>query len=434
MMLFNKWLLETNVPSGFEKIKAPADIRQEYGVEEVWSCPLMPVPEGIVKLYQAFKKRHKKLLIAGGGVRDHILGQKPKDYDCATDATPDQVIKILDQEGIKRTEQVGEQFGIVIAKIDGEDYEIATFRKDLEAGRQTQVGYIQSPKEDAQRRDLTMNAMFYEIGKHVIIDYIGGVEDTLNRQVVPVGDPSQRFGEDPLRVLRLLRFHSRFNKSEEGISDEVAKSIQQFVDNGLTDKQGKSVPPERIRDEFRKGLKSAQIPVSYLKLYDKFGILRKFVLPGFDKYNTNFINSRDANVVIASILKNNKVNSAFLSKLKAALPMNKEYEAVLYYLNARYANRSSGLPRKLRSDPDFLSALLKSKPNITDEELEQYARWFHVPLEQIKKLRGYQYRSKVTEVPGASEKKGTEIGKHIKQYNTDQALRSLGFKEWLKLY
>jgi hypothetical protein len=103
----------------------------------------------------------------------------------------------------------------------------------------------------------------------------------------------------------------------------------------------------------------------------------------------------------------------------------------LYYLNARYANRSVLLPKKLKSDPDFLVALLRGKPDISDEELEQYSRWFHVPLEQLKRLRGYQYRSRVADVPGASEKKGADIGKHIKQYNTDQALRALGFKEWL---
>lgn len=432
MLSFNKWLLgEADIPHGFNKIKAPADIRQEYDVDEVWTCPPMPVPQGIKELYKSFSRRHFKLLVAGGGVRDHILGQKPKDYDCATDATPDQVKRILDEDGFKRTDEVGEQFGIVITKIDGEDYEIATFRKDLEAGRQTQVGYIRSPKEDAQRRDLTMNAMFYEIGKGVIIDYVGGVDDTLNRKVVPVGDPTQRFGEDPLRVLRLLRFHARFNKSPEGIDENVARAIRQFVDNGLTDRQGKSVPPERIRDEFKKGLQSARVPVSYLQLYDKFGILRKYVLPGFSRYNTAFVNSKDPSIVIASILKTNKVDDDFLRKLKIALPVNKEYESVLYYLNARYANRSVLLPKKLKSDPDFLVALLRGKPDISDEELEQYSRWFHVPLEQLKRLRGYQYRSRVADVPGASEKKGADIGKHIKQYNTDQALRALGFKEWL---
>ena len=236
----------------------------------------MPIPPGVRHLYDAFTKAGYIFYIAGGAVRDFVFGKNPKDYDLATNATPEESLKVLDRNGIKHTPQVGEQFGVVIAKIDNEDYEIATFRADLEAGRQTSVQFIRDPKADAQRRDLTMNALFYDIGKNEIIDYVGGIDDIKNHRVRCVGDPMQRFGEDPLRVLRLIRFHCRINSSPK-LDEETVKAIQSFVSNGLTDKLGRPLANERIRDEFKKGLKSALVPVVFLQLYFKFGILSKFL-------------------------------------------------------------------------------------------------------------------------------------------------------------
>lgn len=405
----------------------------------------MPIPDGIVKLNKIFTAAGHMLLVAGGAVRDFVLKKEPKDYDLATDATPDEVMQILKDAGIKRTDQVGEQFGVVIAKIDGEEYEIATFRTDLEAGRQTQVQFIRDPKADAMRRDLTMNALFYDINKHEILDFVGGVDDIENGRVRVVGDPMDRFGEDPLRVLRLLRFHARFNSSPAGIDEPTQKAIHHFVGNGLTDKLGKKVPPERIRDEFKKGMKSALIPVNFLKLYDAFGILRKYLLPGFKNYNTQFINVNDPLLAIASILKNNTINDQFVETLRAAIHENSDVDRILYYLkmlnlkrDVRFFSKLSPQKPEATHDAavDLITNLLRHRPDISDEELEQWARWFHMPLDLVRKFRNYQYRAKVTDVPGASEiPPSALLGKYIKGYNAWNALRSIGkmpnFKEWL---
>ncbi len=437
-MQFRLWLENLAIPPGFKKLDAIH-----------WTCPPMPVPEGIKRMYVAFKQAGFEFLIAGGAVRDHVRGEKPKDLDLATSATPNEVKKILDNNDFERTEEVGEQFGVVIAKVEGKPYEIATFRIDKEAGRQTEVEFIRSAEQDAARRDLTMNAMFYDIGKNQIIDYVGGVEDILNGKARPVGDPMQRFGEDPLRVLRLLRFHTRFNKNPN-LDDDVINAIRTFTNNGLMDKKGRALAPERIRDEFQKGLRSAKVPVVYLQLFDRLGLLRRYVLPGFKKYNTNFINSRDAHAVIASILKYNTLDEDFQAKLKAALHENADVNKVLYYLKMLNLKR-----KNLR--PDVVSSLIdKSKPQIPGEELAQYARWFHMPLDMLQKIQAYRPKEKLSDIPGAldmlqtlknkeQEEKATgkktkgalePINKYVKGYNVWKALQGIGrmptFGEWFR--
>lgn len=408
-----------------------------------WLKAQMPIPDDIKKIHSAFKDAGYQLKLVGGAVRDFVLGKKPKDYDLATDATPEEVKKILDQHHIPRTDEVGEQFGVVVAKPNDEPYEIATFRIDKEAGRNTAVEFVRDAKQDVLRRDLTMNALLYDLDTKEIEDHVGGVEDIKNNRVRVVGDPMQRFAEDPLRVLRLIRFHSRFNHTLEGIDLSTQQAILHFVKNGLTDSKGKAVPPERIRDEFKKGLASAQVPVNYLKLYDQFGLLRKYVLPGFPKYNTYFINSRDFYAVVAAILKTNKIDEVFENHLKEVIHETEDVERILYYikmLNLKKGNRN--LFKKLRGEEDLLVNLMhrppnKPQPEISDEDLQQWAKWNHISMDVVKQMRDYLYKGRVADVPGASDLQGKLIGQYIKGYNTWKALRNMGrlpsFKEWLTL-
>jgi tRNA nucleotidyltransferase/poly(A) polymerase len=409
--------------------------------DTVWDCPPMDIPSGINRLYQAFTKAGFQIFIVGGSVRDHLLGLPPKDFDLATNATPDQVKRILDDNKFERTDQVGQQFGVVITNIDNEPYEIATFRTDLTPGRQTEVRWA-NQAEDAQRRDLTMNALFYDIGKHHIIDFVGGVEDTVAGKVRPVGDPMERFAEDPLRVLRLIRFYTRFNKTPDNIDADVKQAVGHFVTNGLTDKLGGKVAPERIRDEFKKGLKSAKVPVVFLQLYDEFGLLRRYVIPGFSRYNTRFINSRDFCAVIAAILKYNKIDADFETKLKSAIHENSDVERILYYLkmlDLKHGNKVRHMAARepeQGGNPDILTSLMGKEQDLSDEELQQWARWFHMPIGLAQKFRNYQMRKKLSEIPGGTDlPPGPMMGKYVKGYNTWAALRHLGmmpdFKEWL---
>jgi len=144
---------------------------------------------------------------AGGCVRDQLLGRVPKDYDVATNATPDEVRNIF---GMKRTFAVGAAFGVIT--VNGPpgagQIEVATFRTDssYRDGRHPESVSFSSPKEDALRRDFTVNGLFYDPIQDRTVDYVGGVEDIKRRIIRAIGDPYQRFTEDKLRMLRAIRF------------------------------------------------------------------------------------------------------------------------------------------------------------------------------------------------------------------------------------
>jgi poly(A) polymerase len=141
--------------------------------------------------------------LVGGCVRDTLLGHKPKDYDVATDATPNQVLKLF-----PHADQVGAHFGVVIEN----GIEIATFRSDGAYGdgrRPDQVHYEKDPMADASRRDFTVNAMFMDPFSGHILDYFGGQDDLRKKVLRAVGDPYKRFQEDHLRMMRAVRFASK---------------------------------------------------------------------------------------------------------------------------------------------------------------------------------------------------------------------------------
>ena len=142
-------------------------------------------------------------LLAGGCVRDMLLGRRCTDYDVATSATPDQVRRIF-----RHVLLVGAKFGVAMVIKDSLRVEVATFRSDLSYsdGRRPEGVRFTTAREDALRRDFTINGMFYDPVERRVIDYVGGREDISRRVVRTIGDAAQRFGEDYLRMLRAVRF------------------------------------------------------------------------------------------------------------------------------------------------------------------------------------------------------------------------------------
>src|SRR6059036_1916339 len=140
---------------------------------------------------------------AGGCVRDMVRGLIPKDYDIATNARPEAV-----QGLFPHTFAVGAHFGVIIVLENGFQFEVATFRSDdaYIDGRHPSAVHFSSPKEDAQRRDFTINGMFYDPVPEKVIDFVGGCADINAKLVRAIGDPAQRFAEDRLRMLRAVRF------------------------------------------------------------------------------------------------------------------------------------------------------------------------------------------------------------------------------------
>ena len=146
-------------------------------------------------------------LWAGGCVRDELGGRRPKDYDVATSATPDQIRDVF---GHRRTLPIGASFGVitVLGPSGAGQIEVATFRSDegYSDGRRPDSVRFSSPEEDASRRDFTINGLFFDPIENEVIDYVGGQRDIADGLVRAIGDPQERIEEDKLRMLRAVRF------------------------------------------------------------------------------------------------------------------------------------------------------------------------------------------------------------------------------------
>ncbi len=210
-----------------------------------------------------------RALLAGGAVRDMLLGYPPKDFDIATDATPEQVIPLFD-----RAIPLGASFGVVTVVLDGFTYEVATFREEREYcdGRHPEtVCYTKDPVIDAARRDFTVNALFYDTEHCRILDSTGGMDDLKRGILRTVGNPVRRFQEDHLRILRAIRFSSRLGYELE---DSTKQAIRQFAATAAL------VSQERIRDELEKMLLHSSREKAF-RLMAETGLL-KVILPEAD--------------------------------------------------------------------------------------------------------------------------------------------------------
>ncbi len=197
------------------------------------------------KIYQTLKRQHYETYFAGGCVRDLLLGVKAQDIDIATSATPDQV-NLLFAKSI----DVGQSFGVTRIIENGEMIEVAVFRNDgdYKDGRRPESIKFSDPEHDAERRDFTINALFLDLEKSEVIDYVGGIEDLKNKLIRTVGDPAMRFNEDHLRILRALRFSAQLGFEIEAPTLDVVKNKKQSL---------QSVSSERVREEILKLLKSS---------------------------------------------------------------------------------------------------------------------------------------------------------------------------------
>src|SRR5882762_1712256 len=205
---------------------------------------------------------------AGGCVRDMVRGLAAKDFDVATDATPDVVQKIF-----KHTYAVGAHFGVVVVVENGFNFEVATFRSDgayLDHRHPVDVRFS-SPEEDAKRRDFTINGLFFDPEKNEVIDFVGGRADLEAKLVRAIGDPAARFAEDRLRMLRAVRFATVLDYKIDN------RTWDALVANAASINE---ISAERIREELLKIFLSPN-RVRGWDLLDRSGLLRA-ILPELD--------------------------------------------------------------------------------------------------------------------------------------------------------
>lgn len=193
---------------------------------------------------------------AGGWVRDHLMGHPSDDIDIATDAHPEKIIDLF-----PRTILVGFAFGIVVVVMDGHQFEVATFRKDIDYldGRKPSKIELSSAEEDACRRDFTINGMFYDPIEHVIHDFVHGAEDIAKRVIRTIGNADERFVEDRLRMIRAVRFAARF---EFSIEPETQEAIAANADTLFP-----AVARERIWQEMTKMSKSPRFDMALIEMH-----------------------------------------------------------------------------------------------------------------------------------------------------------------------
>jgi poly(A) polymerase len=187
-------------------------------------------------IIRALHRQGFKAYLAGGCVRDLLLQREPGDYDVATSARPEQVMEIFPE-----TYAVGAQFGVVLVPLPEEKLaaeenaprtkaiEVATFRSDLSYsdGRHPEaVRFSQDPREDAVRRDFTINGMMLDPLNGEVLDFVGGRRDIEAGIIRAIGDPERRFAEDKLRMLRAVRFAARFMRSKWSRANAFGRSLR----------------------------------------------------------------------------------------------------------------------------------------------------------------------------------------------------------------
>jgi poly(A) polymerase len=209
-----------------------------------------------INIVKKLRDHGYQAVIAGGAVRDMILGIPPSDYDIATDAKPEAIEQLFD-----KTLSVGKAFGVIVVIMDGYEIEVATFRKDSQEsdGRRPYSVQFSSMDEDAWRRDLTINGMFYDPLSDRIIDFVGGQEDLKSHLVRFIGSPEDRIAEDKLRMLRAVRFSARFEFAVDPATFEAVKKHASEISQ---------ISAERIADELQKILRVKHPRLAFSLLFE----------------------------------------------------------------------------------------------------------------------------------------------------------------------
>jgi poly(A) polymerase len=228
-------------------------------------------PDALKVLYRLQKANNLAYLV-GGSVRDLLIGRTPKDFDVGTDATPATIRRLF-----RNSRTIGRRFPIVHVYFHGgKVVEVSTFRKNApngEAGPLARDENWGTPEEDAWRRDLTINGLFYDIDTFSVIDYVGGLEDLQRGVVRTIGDPYVRFREDPVRMIRAIRHAARIGFQIEPRTWEATRELTGLI---------ASCAPARVLEEFLRELRGGAAAAS-IKLMSRSGLL-EVLAPPLDDY------------------------------------------------------------------------------------------------------------------------------------------------------
>jgi poly(A) polymerase len=203
-------------------------------------------PDGAIEIIRRLREKGHEAYLVGGCVRDMVMEIEPSDYDIATSAKPEEIVKIF-----PRTEAIGAQFGVILVIHHGHPFEVATFRSDeayVDGRRPTGVVFT-DVKTDVLRRDFTINGLLYDPLEKRVIDYVAGQDDIRAKIVRAIGEPEKRFTEDKLRILRAIRFGARLGYTIEPATWQAVCRMAPGI---------RQVSIERIREELVRILTEGQ--------------------------------------------------------------------------------------------------------------------------------------------------------------------------------
>ncbi len=222
------------------------------------------IPDSVRRVHDRITAAGHRSVLAGGAVRDYLMGLQPKDFDLATSAHPEQIDALFE-----KTVLVGAQFGVVRVLLDDTEVEVATFRADIgiSDGRHPESVRFTDEKEDALRRDFTINGLFWDIDREQVVDHVGGISDLESGIIRAIGDPGERLQEDRLRMLRAVRF-----------ATVLDLPIEENTWNAVCQESGDlaAVSQERIREELIRILVSPHRKRGYELLSDS-GLMQVFL-------------------------------------------------------------------------------------------------------------------------------------------------------------
>ena len=365
------------------------------------------IPDSVKELHKLFQGKGRKLYLVGGSVRDFLTGDKPKDFDLATDALPDEVLDIVD--GKYRTNLQGRAFGVVVVytKEVPEGMEIATFREDVSKGRNPEVKLGVTIEDDVKRRDLTYNSLFYDLDTREIVDLVGGKEDLQSGITRMVGDPIERFDEDSLRILRAFRFASRYEHPLHHDTEKAIEKRKQLQNIDPETGEMKRISQERVWEEMKKAWKQARDYNYYLNFFTKFDMWDE-VFPG-SEINTNLVKSKDLVVVIANLFKNE-------SSVGLGDKLTQEYKIEL-----ETANKVAFLISLLSFNVDDVFDIYKKRQQcaVTDQTILEWLKVQGINNNELIKFVNYKPSISTQELMSQGFK-GRELGLEIKRLEVEK--------------
>jgi poly(A) polymerase len=267
-----------------------------------------------LKILKKLNKSGHEAYLVGGCIRDILLGHEPKDFDIATSATPEQIHKLF-----KRSRIIGRRFKLVHIMFSARKFiEVATFRtgkvQTLNDGLVHRDNYYGALEDDVFRRDFTVNGLYYDNKKSEVIDYVGGLDDLKALKIKMIGDPSERFEEDPVRMIRAVRFQAKLKANIESQLIDVIQTNSQLL---------AKIPPARLYEEVIKLFHNENSIEIFHELY-RLGLLRHLFSQTKESpfVDSSLINTSER------IRNGNSVTPAFLFAVFLWSAVNKRFNQI----------------------------------------------------------------------------------------------------------